>query len=62
MQECKNKDCPISCKDKYLENAPLAMGYVPWQNFNETFDLKKALSVGTVFPELCKPFCGRRFG
>ncbi|MCI5995486.1 MAG: spore coat associated protein CotJA [Blautia sp.] len=37
------------------------MGYVPWQSFHKTFDRSKALQVGTIFPELCKPFCGRRF-
>lgn len=61
MKECSCKDCPVSNRNKYLENAPLAMGYIPWQNFNETFNQEKALAVGTVFPELCKPFCGRRF-
>lgn len=39
---------------------PLAMAYVPWQKFCDTFELNKALCVGTVFPELEKPFCGRR--
>ena len=39
-----------------------AMAYVPYQEFAPTFELKKALQVGTIFPELCKPFCGRRGG
>ena len=39
-----------------------AMAYVPCQEFAPTFELKKALQVGTIFPELCKPFCGRRGG
>ncbi|MDO4175845.1 MAG: spore coat associated protein CotJA [Eubacteriales bacterium] len=37
------------------------MSYVPWQPaFHHTFELCKALRVGTIFPDLCKPFCGRR--
>lgn len=32
-----------------------AMAYVPYQEFAPTFELKKALQVGTIFPELCKP-------
>ena len=61
MQECRNDNCPDSCMENYCENAPLAMGYVPRQkNFHKTFELSKALEVGTIFPELCKPFCGRR--
>lgn len=43
-----------------MANMPLAMAYVPWQTFAETFDLCKALQVGTIFPELCLPFCGTR--
>lgn len=43
-----------------LDSLPLAMAYVPFQKFRTTFDLTKALQVGTIFPELCKPFCGKR--
>lgn len=39
---------------------PVAMAYVPWQTYTETFDLCKGLHVGTIFPELCLPFCGTR--
>lgn len=39
---------------------PPAMGYVPCQKLTRTFDLCYALQVGTIFPELCKPFCGKR--
>lgn len=46
---------------KGLECLPLAMGYVPCQKkFKTTFELCKALQIGTIFPELCKPFCGQR--
>ena len=39
---------------------PIAMAYVPMQTFQTTFDLNQSLEVGTIFPELCKPFCGKR--
>ena len=39
-----------------------AMAYVPSQEFTDIFDLSYALNVGTVFPQLCKPFCGKRGG
>ena len=42
---------------QYLEPA---MAYVPYQDFTTTYDLGYALKVGTVFPQLCKPFCGKR--
>ena len=41
---------------------PIAMAYVPWQNFHKVYEPEKALMVGTIFPELNKPFLGRRIG
>lgn len=53
----------MPCQNDALAGMPLAMAYVTWQPaFRDTFPLCKALQVGTVFPELCKPFCGRRGG
>ncbi len=44
-----------------LANFPLAMAYVPMQRFNGICDnLEEAFCDGTVFPELNKPFIGRR--
>ena len=43
-----------------IEHLPIAMAYVPCQKFSTTYDLNYALRVGTVFPALCKPFCGKR--
>ncbi|MGN0140646.1 MAG: spore coat associated protein CotJA [Roseburia sp.] len=37
-------------------NFALAMAYVPWQYYKETYDPDKALEIGTIFPELNKPF------
>lgn len=34
----------------------LAMAYVPWQHFGNVYEPDKALFVGTIFPELDKPF------
>lgn len=41
---------------------PAAMGYVPCTKFGQTFDLCRALELGTIFPELHKPFCGKGGG
>lgn len=43
-----------------LYGVPLAMGYVPWQNFECTYEPAQALKTGTIFPELDKPFYGRK--
>jgi hypothetical protein len=36
----------------------LAMGYVPWQYFTRAYEPQKAMKIGTIFPELDKPFLG----
>lgn len=38
----------------------VGMAYVPWQYFSTVYDPDKALEVGTIFPELDKPFLGGR--
>ncbi len=43
-----------------LDGMPLAMSYVPWQQFEELYPPCKALSEGTAFPELNLIFCGVR--
>ena len=54
--------CRMSKDDMYMHLKHLvpAMAYVPCQQFTSAYDLKYALGVGTIFPQLCKPFCGKR--
>nr|WP_296437355.1 spore coat associated protein CotJA [uncultured Acetatifactor sp.] len=48
-------------KDDNFEDFPIAMAYVPWQKFERLYDdLEKGYCAGTIFPELDKPFTGRR--
>ena len=47
--------------DEHFDKYPIAMAYVPCQHFERMYDdLDKAYRIGTVFPELNKPFTGRR--
>ena len=44
-----------------IDKFPVAMAYVPWQQFTSIYEnLEEAFQVGTIFPELNKPFTGRR--
>ena len=44
-----------------LENLPVGMGYVPWQKLCTIYEnLEEAYKIGTIFPDLDKPFTGRR--
>lgn len=47
--------------DEDFDRFPPAMAYVPWQRFDGMYDnLDKAFEAGTIFPEMNKPFTGRR--
>ena len=45
---------PEEAKDDMV----LAMAYVKWQTWQKLYDVEKALHYGTIFQELCLPFCG----
>ncbi len=44
--------------NKFPANTPLAMAYVPYQQWGEVYTEDEALSHGTLFPELNFPFSG----
>lgn len=47
--------------DEYFDRFPIAMAYVPWQHLANIYEnLEDAYCIGTIFPELNKPFKGRR--
>ena len=43
---------------RFPKNTPLAMAYVPFQQWNEVYSEEEALPSGTLFPELTLPFMG----
>lgn len=56
----RNNDNQACYPQKPVDTMALTMAYVPWQQFSETYEPAKALKQGTIFPELDKPFYGRR--
>ena len=56
----RNNDTQTCYPQKAVDEMALTMAYVPWQQFSETYEPAKALRQGTIFPELDKPFYGRR--
>ena len=56
-----NSDRPYMTDFKlpYCENQPIAVAYVPCQQFRNLYDLPRARQVGTIFAELDKPFTGK---
>ena len=59
---CRMSGAPSKNAEMYthVDQMEPAMAYVPCQKFETTYDLCYALKVGTIFPQLCKPFCGKR--
>ena len=65
MNQCRVQTCHN--KEQYPryespKDMVVAMAYVPWQYFGEVYEPDKALRIGTIFPELNKPFIGRGCG
>lgn len=59
---CPETACPV-CRDTRttydeLSGMPLAMAYVPWQEWQNIYEAEKGFHCGTIFEELNKPFCG----
>ena len=54
------RDC--GCDLSAAEQLPVTMGYVPVQDWCNTYDTQTALCRGSLFPELYKPFAGSRGG
>lgn len=44
------------------ENPVVAMAYVPFQIADNVYSAEQGMSVGTMFPELNKPFEGASWG
>lgn len=40
----------------HVDHCPLAMAYVPWQCWNNTYELEVGFKRGTIFPELDLPW------
>ena len=60
-----NKPCAVempgnTVSSNPLSGFPLAMAYVPYQNFEELNEPAKALECGTLFKELYMPFYGQK--
>ena len=53
-------NCTNAFGDTKLRDLPLAMAYVPMQPLTSTYEQDEALKSGTLFPNLDKPFLGRR--
>ncbi len=60
---CQNRNTHANCgcmaNDNASQKMVLAMAYVPWQRWENLYELDQALMAGTIFADLNKPFRGR---
>lgn len=56
MREKWQSSNPEGYEGRFPKNTPLAMAYVPCQQWSETYNIEKGVERGTVFPELDLPF------
>ncbi len=57
-EQTMNVNTPHHHHDDNCHELPIAMAYVPMQNWRDVYECDKALMRGTVFCELDKPFRG----
>ena len=48
--EASRRLVPAAFPRDPLEHMTLAMAYVPWQTWEDTYDVHKGLECGTIFP------------
>jgi hypothetical protein len=53
-----NRNVENNSSSLFPENVSLAMAYVPYQNWQNIYDVENAFSAGTIFADLDKPFLG----
>lgn len=51
---------PETHESSFPAHVSLAMMYIPYQNFENTYEPEKALSQGTLFADLYMPFYGSK--
>ena len=49
---------PDGDMSSFPADTPLAMAYVPYQQWREVYSEEEAMCSGTLFPELVRPFKG----
>lgn len=51
------KDCTPN-PTPFPARTPVAMAYIPFQQFGQLYSPEQSLNYGTLFPDLNKPFLG----
>ncbi len=60
MHSMTEMNMPATEGARPIKDAVLAMAYVPMQEYGLMYDQADALEAGTLFPDLDKPFLGKK--
>lgn len=60
MHSMTEMNMPATEGARPIKDAVLAMAYVPMQEYGLLYDQDDALEAGTLFPDLDKPFLGKK--
>ena len=60
MHSMTEMNMPVTEGARPIKDAVLAMAYVPMQEYGLLYDQDDALEAGTLFPDLDKPFLGKK--
>ena len=60
MHSMTEMNMPTTEGARPIKDAVLAMAYVPMQEYGLLYDQADALEAGTLFPDLDKPFLGKK--
>lgn len=50
--------CNTCGKNTPVEEMPLTMAYVPWQEWKHLYEIEKGFECGTIFKDLDKKYVG----
>ena len=63
MPPCSSAPATPCCREQTasdtLKSLPLAMAYIPWQQWRSLYEAEKGFCLGTIFAELDMPFHGK---
>ena len=57
-----SRSCCNTREHDKLSGLPIAMAYVPWQEWCSLYEVEKGFRCGTIFAELNLPFCWKGGG
>lgn len=56
INDIQNDNIPDNQVPRFPANTPLAMAYVPFQQWGDVYEAQEGFEKGTIFPELDFPF------